>query len=713
MSADTNEKKSPPPGPETQGQRWAKYGSNVVLMSALAIALFVLITYIAQANARRLDTTAQGVNSLKPQTLNVIHGLGSDVKIVSLYPKVEQPDDQSSPGEHPIDRAQFVSDLLDNYRRSSSRISVEAIDPADKAKIDALVADLDQRYGKDIKGYKDFLDSYQKDAYPQISKLIASEQSKIGGGINEDSEKIGPQIRGTFEQLGKLLDSNKKQLNRRLQDRRPDYHGLTNSIRETLAQVSKTEQSMVGFFAAHKSDPDASETIKQYMAAGAPAQLEIKNIADAQIVKIDKLGELKVDDLQRAMNVKDPILVLGPTDWRVLSFDQVWPDSKSIKQIAEGKAQRSFAGEQQISTAIISLTATKKPKVVFLRPGGGPLTNPGSPFQEGGPFSEFAERLREYNFEVLEKDISGQSQMNPEQQQQAPEPGWEQLNDAVWILLDAGGPQQNGEPIAPRLAAHLGHGGSALILAWPQGDNLEMALRDWGVELHTDMITVHEQIPAAANSSGSDFIQQALRQSFIWDLKSYGDAALAEPLKNLDSLWVELTPVKSHEVSGYKTTQLLPIPDAPQAPKSWGKKDFTSLQDGTPPKFQPDKGDIPGPLFGGAAVEKQNGGRLVVLGCGMFATNTFLLQLFDQDIARNEGRLVSRFPGNGEMATNSVFWCSKMDSMIALSPAALQVSRISNMSPVTLGFWRVGMLLVGLPCLVLVGGLGMYFHRRD
>jgi hypothetical protein len=239
-----------------------------------------------------------------------------------------------------------------------------------------------------------------------------------------------------------------------------------------------------------------------------------------------------------------------------------------------------------------------------------------------------------------------------------------------------------------------------------------MALRDWGVELHTDLIAVHEQIPPAANSSGSDFVQQALRQSFIWDLKNYGDAALTGPLKNLDSLWVYLTPVKSREVAGYKTAQLLPIPDAPQAPKSWGEKDFTSLQDGTPPKFQPDKGDISGPLFGGAAVEKTNGGRLVVLGCGMFATNQLLL-IPDLDVARNEGRFVSRFPGNGEMATNSVFWCSKMDSMIALSPAALQVSRISNMSPVTLGFWRVGMLLVGLPCLVLVGGLGMYFHRRD
>jgi hypothetical protein len=54
-----------------------------------------------------------------------------------------------------------------------------------------------------------------------------------------------------------------------------------------------------------------------------------------------------------------------------------------------------------------------------------------------------------------------------------------------------------------------------------------------------------------------------------------------------------------------------------------------------------------------------------------------------------------------------------MDSMIALSPAALQVSRISDMSSGVLGFWRIGVLLVLLPLGVLAGGVGMYLSRRD
>ena len=72
---------------------------------------------------------------------------------------------------------------------------MDAIDPTDKAKIDALVGDLDSRYGKDIKNYKDYLDSYDKDTYKTLTKLIADQQAKLGSGINDDTDKIGPQIR--------------------------------------------------------------------------------------------------------------------------------------------------------------------------------------------------------------------------------------------------------------------------------------------------------------------------------------------------------------------------------------------------------------------------------------------------------------------------------------------------------------------------------------
>ena len=84
----------------------------------------------------------------------------------------------------------------------------------------------------------------------------------------------------------------------------------------------------------------------------------------------------------------------------------------------------------------------------------------------------------------------------------------------------------------------------------------------------------------------------------------------------------------------------------------------------------------------------------------------------DQELLKR-GIRADRFPGNAEIFMNSIFWLSHQEPMIAISPAAMDVSRIGEMSRGTQRFWRVGVLLVGLPGLVLVAGALVYFARRD
>ena len=721
MSAEETDKESPAYQAESQSQRWAKYGSNVALMIVLAIVVAGLITYIAQANDRRIDTTAQGVNSLKPQTFNVLHDLTTDIKIVSLYTKTESNPNSDTP--HPLNKPAFVSDLLDNYKRASSHISTEAIDPvSEKGKVDQLITELDQRYGKEIKSYQDYLGQYEG-VYKQLTKLAATEAEKVGN-LTTDSlgnDKNGMLLRAAINtiqtEVPRRLEDNKATVDRRLKEHHPDYKGITTSVHDTLDTVSQLEGKIAEILDQFKNDASVPPAIHQYIADSVPRHQEIKKIADDQIGRIGKLGELKVDELQRALNVPDPILVLGPNDWRILAETQVWPENNNVKMYSEGKVSPNFAGEQQITSAIVALTTAKKPKIVFLRPGGQPMTSPGfPPFIAGGPLSGWAERLRDYNFEVLEKDLSGQWAMQAQMQQQmpaAPEPEWSAIEDAVWVVLDYGGQMAGGpEPIGPKLAEHLGHGGSAIVLVGPQSDNLASVMQNWGVDIRSEAIAVHQQLPPPpGDTSKIDPWQEALRQPYVWDVKDYGDAELARPLKNLDSLLYPLVVIKSHDQKGYTAKTLLPLPTEPKAPASWGETDINGLQSGTPPTFD-SKTDIAAPIAAGVAVEKQGGGRLVVVGAATFAFDRYL-DIPDPDIARNEGRFVARFPGNGELAANAAFWCARMDSMIALSPSALQVSRISDMSPATLNFWRVGVLLVLLPLAVLLCGVGVYFSRRD
>jgi hypothetical protein len=720
MSAEEKGKDSPP-GYESQSQRWAKYGSNVALMVVLAVVVAGLVTYIVQARDVRIDTTAQGVNSLKPQTINVLHVLNTDVKIVSLYTKTDSADTET--GARTVNKPAFVSDLLDNYKRASSHITTEVIDPvAEKAKVDQLITELDSRYGKEIKNYQDFISQYDG-VFKQITKLTAAEAEKVAN-LSTDAlppDKNGQLLRAALNtiqtEVPRKLEDNKSQLDRGMKEHHPDYKGATNSVKDTLDLVSQLEAKIAEILTQFKTDATVPAPIRQYIADSGPRHDAIKKIADEQVAKVGKLGELKVDELKRALNVQNPILILGPGDWRILSENQVWPENNNIKMYSDGKVAPNFAGEQQVTSAIVALTTAKKPKIAFLRPGGAPLTTQGfPPFVAGGPLAGYAERLRQYNFEVLEKDLSGQWAMQAQMQQQmpsAPEPDWAAVNDAVWVVLDYGGQMAGGpEPIAPKLAEHLGHGGSAMVLVGPQADNLGAVVKDWGVEIRADALAVHEQPPAPpGNAAQIDPMQEVLRQPWVWDVKDYGDADVARPLRNLDSLLSPLIVVQSHETKGYTTKKLLPLPTAPQATASWGETDISGLQNGNQPKFDA-KTDVAAPISAGVAVEKQGGGRLVVIGAATFAFDRYL-DIPDPEIARNEGRFVARFPGNGELATNAAFWCAKMDSMIALSPAALQVSRISDMSSATLGFWRVGVLLVILPLAVLAGGVGVYLSRRD
>ena len=173
----------------------------------------------------------------------------------------------------------------------------------------------------------------------------------------------------------------------------------------------------------------------------------MKKIADASIEKESKLGELKVDQLEQALAVEDPILVLGDDEWRILSKSQVWQDDTDFRAVsANGKVKPIFGGEQQITTAIYSLENPTKKKICFVRGGGEPLTTHGfPPFIPNGAMSNLAERLREYNFEVTEKDLSGQWACRSETRQMptAPEPTDDQIKDALWVVIDVPMGEQN------------------------------------------------------------------------------------------------------------------------------------------------------------------------------------------------------------------------------------------------------------------------------
>src|SRR5205823_6522737 len=104
--------------PESQKERWVKYGANVALASVVVIVLAGAFVYLAQKFDRRIDTTAAGLYSLKPQTVNLIKDNKQKIKLVSLYAaKDERQRENAFAGP--------VRDLLEEYARKGKNIEYQ------------------------------------------------------------------------------------------------------------------------------------------------------------------------------------------------------------------------------------------------------------------------------------------------------------------------------------------------------------------------------------------------------------------------------------------------------------------------------------------------------------------------------------------------------------------------------------------------------------
>src|SRR5258706_2293504 len=115
---------------ETQQERWLKYGANVVLSVVIVIVLVGFVVYLAQRPGLRTDTTTGGANSLKPQTVNLIQNLPEEVRIVSLFSRVDENTERKVQENSAEGQYQQGADLLQEYQKKSrGKIKVDLIDP--------------------------------------------------------------------------------------------------------------------------------------------------------------------------------------------------------------------------------------------------------------------------------------------------------------------------------------------------------------------------------------------------------------------------------------------------------------------------------------------------------------------------------------------------------------------------------------------------------
>ena len=713
-----------PPAPDSQLQRWWKYGGNVALSSVVVVLLAAAIVYLVQSRSTRIDTTLAGNYSLKPQTLAVTRNLKEKVRLVSLFPRAADP-------KEPQDYSQPVADLLEEYARKNPNITVDLIDPQTQpAKLDELVQQVTTQYGQELQPYRQFLDAFP--AFVKQFKSFAEVESAKVSAFPIDAiadRELAQTIlaaQASVSGLNDRLDAASDNIARALKSSPPDYRGAVDRVVLELGLLDQLLARVIDDFRALPPAPATPAAISIYATESLPNFVAAQKLVDSTLASARALGNLKLDALRQSIK-RRTVLVMGERDMRVLGFTDLWqaPDDMRAFLMASGSStdfpKLKFAGEQQISTALVAITQPTKPLAIFVRPGGVPLTQ--SLFRPA-QFSVVARRLRDANFQIVEKDLSGQFVMQAQMQGfPVVEASDEQMRDrsAVWIvfaLTQAFGPQ-GPSPVSGKLAEHLVEGGSALVLTEPGREDLGAALRDWGIAPRTDTLIVKQPPASAASVESADIIDQAEREPYILLTTRFGTHPITTPISGLQGILLAISPVQFAPAPGLTSTPLLPIP---RTVSTWADSAIDPVFERVPPVFDPDA-DIPNtaaaPLYAGVAVESAGPAttqpsrpqRLVVLGSATSFSNG-VINIPDPELLKR-GMPVSRFPANSELFVNCVLWLSSMDTMLAISPAAMEVSRIGDIPEGQLAFLRWGVLIIGLPALVLIAGVGMYFHRRE
>lgn len=412
-----------------------------------------------------------------------------------------------------------------------------------------------------------------------------------------------------------------------------------------------------------------------------------KNLAEAQSI---------VDQYQISqINV---VVFDSDAGRKVIQTSELAEMDYSGMQYGQAPEMTGFKGEQAFTSALLEVTQTTQPKVLFTTGHGEMgLNDPGS-----RGLTAAQSILQDDNVTVEEWPTLGESEVSAD-------------TDLVVIA----GPTSNFvEPELIMLRAYLERGGHMLVALDPVFTDagglveagLESLLREYGAEVG-DNIVVDPANPLPFFGAETIFVN------------SYGDHSITTPLAQaqVPVIIALARSVGALEIDGLSTTELLKT-----TAEGWGESNLTELG-----KVEKQEDDLEGPVSLGVAIEtlRQDAAddfEFEELGA-LDATEEPLME-DTPETAKGPSeeppvlRLVvigdADFLSNGQLQnapnealfSNTMNWLVERDSLVAIPPKKPEQVRLSLTKP---QLTRLTWLVLGvLPGLVVATGVGIYYRRR-
>ncbi len=695
------------PTTPTQTARRTKYGLNVAVAVVAAFAIAVLVNVIAARYLTALpplDLTATGQYSLAPQTRKLLSDLEGQFQVITLFAG-----SSDAVGAQSVQRAK---DLIDQYARYSSNLSVEHINPdLQVGRLEAFYGQIQERFEADLAPSRVAIAAAQKDlttlreqmAQQRAIVAAAAANPELQAGNLKRALNLAAQL---FARRATELQSAGTQIEKLMEARLPPYGSVVAQLEQILTQLDQSDYAALSQqFQQGARQSDTPGSIKEALlqldlSLKESRQLLQKSLAMLRGVEGSTEYEHVTTMIQTTANA---VLVLGPGKIKAMSLGEMFRQSPQPTGGDAAQPEVLFQGEEVLTGVLVSLTLKTPPMVIFVSTGQRPALGP------GGDYEFVARRLRAMDFDVRSWNPAGAAgpMGQPMPPQPPPQAGIGQA--AVWVLLPAepAGPMnftagatmaQAADHIKARLDA--GDGAMVMLAANPTARFGEPTpilpeLASFGIQARVDRVIMQQvTLPDGKKQASPTFIVDNWPNTL----------AVTRALAGMPAAFTWCSPLTLSETKGVEQWPLVIIREE----GLWAGDDFDAFPD---VKFNEQNAARE---FTVAVAAQRGQTRIVAVGSPYWASD-FITSNADRGLRQQGVGLADVFgaayPGNAEMFINSVQWLAHLDQLIAASARSQDIRRVGALSPTTESAitWS---LLVGLPVLTILFGVGVAIVRN-
>ncbi len=705
-------------------------GTNVAVMILLAAVLFCFVQWFGfkYASQARMDMTSASVNSLRDGTKDLVGGLETSVTLTSLYHTTDMDEENQK-------FLQAVEDLFALYQGANrSKIETASINPwKDHNERNELL----QRLGKKPEFTEEAskhveLIAYFKAEYRKVQDLLEAEAEAVSNLAQTDpafaQDPNGSVIQHAFQGLARQGAELVEEIQLALDAEIPQYTEAANAIKDQIAGMGGAK-NLLGQIQEKgpklaEADGLAADTV-EFLRSAAERYKEAMAILTELEAKGSDLPTLKLSEFGRQLSQSNTIVVETEANARVLTFNDVWPVKEqgggfnTVKKFGD----HYFAGEAQVTSAILQMTATEKPAVVFARFGGTSLFtaagfNPMQPRPQQPRYANLKKSLERLNYTVEEWDLK----TSKEKPKIDPEP-----TGIVYVVVRPEPPPQQmpGRPPMPQgqfdeasrqaILSAIGENGRAMFLggyAQPQGmipipRPYEYAnyLKDtWGISMRSDVVVL-----TAFNFEPGKWGFRAPFSTREW---AFGEHVITESIRTQPGTFPNAAPLERIETVP-EGVQLMDLVIVEGSDDVWGETDMMGLQQELQKqRFSsgPGETDVAGP-FPIATAATKGDQRIVVVSSEGFVLDGIAGQM-SMSMGAGGIALQKANPANEPFFANCIQWLNGNEEQIGLGAVTeFAEARLEIGDGGSLTAWR-WFAWAGWPAMALLAGLGAWFVRR-